>query len=128
LTSQFIFLGVIVCKSRHGRFISFAKTGLNIVVVNETTHAGSSPSTATSTLRVTSKRIATSEFSVTLGTNVRLLTSVQFTVTLEVVQTAETHLAFRAYVWFLLAMRQQMALEVVMACKLSIAVGTFVLL
>jgi hypothetical protein len=77
---------------------------------------------------VTSKRIATSEFSVTLGTNVRLLTSVQFTVTLEVVQTAETHLAFRAYVWFLLTMRQQMALEVVMACKLSIAVGTFVLL
>lgn len=74
-----------------------------------------------------SESITSGEFAITLGTDVRLLAGVQFTVALQVMKAAEAHLAFCANVGFLLAMRQQMALKIVMTRELSIAVGTFML-
>jgi hypothetical protein len=49
-------------------------------------------------------------------------------VAFQIVQTAETRLTSRALVWFFLAVRQQMAFEVVVSRKVGGAVGAFVTL
>jgi ribosomal protein L13E len=53
---------------------------------------------------------------------------VQFTMPLQVMKTAEAHLAFGANIGFFLAVCQQMTLKIVMARELGVAVGAFMLL
>jgi hypothetical protein len=52
----------------------------------------------------------------------------QFAVALEVVQPAESHLARLADEWFLVAVRKQMALQVVVSSELGLAVRALVFL
>lgn len=73
-----------------------------------------------------SQRIATGESSTTFVTSVRPFTRVKFSMALEIVQSPEPRLTGLANVWFLLAVRQQVTLQVVVARKVCRAVWTLV--
>jgi hypothetical protein len=55
-------------------------------------------------------------------------TGMKFGVALEIVQSTKPHLACLADIWLLLAMRQEMAFEIMMAREFSLAIRTPMLL
>jgi hypothetical protein len=125
-----------------------AATGINIVLsfpivlVNHTIHivasaighiiidaeTGSPTGTATLALVVSGQCVAASESAPTFRAGVWTFSGMKFCVAFQVVETAETRLARGALVGFLLAVREEMTLEVVMAREIGGAVGTLVAL
>jgi len=93
-------------------------------------HAEARPAacTATLTLVVSRKRIPAGKSAATFEAGMWPFTSVKFRVAFQIVQTAETCLASRTFVWLFLTMCQEMAFEIVMARKVGGAVGAFVTL
>jgi hypothetical protein len=93
-------------------------------------HAEARPAacTATLTLVVSRKRIPAGKSAATFEAGMWPFTGVQFRVAFQIVQTAETCLAGRTFVWLFLTMCQKMAFEVVMAREVGGAVWTFVTL
>lgn len=91
-------------------------------------HAETRPTacTATLTLVMARKRVPTSKSAATFEASVWPLASVQFRMAFQIVQTAETRLAGRTFVWLFLTVGQKMALEVVVPCEISRAVWALV--
>jgi len=97
---------------------------VNHVVVDA--EAGSPAGTATLAFVVPGQGIATGESAAALGTCVWAFSGVKFRVAFQVMQTAETCLAGGARVGLLLAVGEEMALEIVMAREVGGAVRAFV--
>jgi hypothetical protein len=76
---------------------------------------------------VTSQGVASGKLAIALGTDMRLLACVELTVSLQVVETTESHLAICTYKWLLLTVCQKVALEIVVAGEFGTAVRTLVL-
>jgi len=77
------------------------------------------PRTSSRSLVVTRQRIPPCESPTTLVAGVRPFARVQLRVTLQVVQTPEARLTRLAHIWLFLAVRQQVALEIVMASEIG---------
>jgi hypothetical protein len=95
--------GAVVDDARHRRVIALGRTSLVVVLAGEASHAGPSTGTASGTLAVPGQGVATREFAIALGTDVRLLAGMQLAVALQVVEPTESQLARLTDVRLLLA-------------------------
>lgn len=91
-------------------------------------HTRSSASTSTLTLVVARERVPSSKTASTFRANVRPLSGMEFGVSFQIMESPEARLAGLTDIRLFLAVREQVALEVMMPCKLSGAVRTAVLL
>jgi hypothetical protein len=82
LPSKFLLFSVIISETRHGGIIALAH--IQLVAVGKAAHARSPPCTSTSAFAVSRKRVSSRKLPVTFRTNVRLFTSVEFAMALEV--------------------------------------------
>jgi hypothetical protein len=73
------------------------------------------------------KRIASSKLPAALPAFVGPFSSMQFHMALQVVQAAESGITVHTFVWLFLTVGKQVTFQVVVACKLSGAIGAFVL-
>jgi hypothetical protein len=94
------------------------------IVGRKTSHASSSTGTSTLTFVVSRKRIASSKTPSALGAEMRSFAGMQFSVSFQVMQSAEPGLAGLTDKWLLLAMGEEMALKVVLAGEFSSAIWT----
>lgn len=104
------------------------EAGVTFAILIIVTSASSSSSTASWAFTVSRQCITASEFALTLLAYVRPLASVELRMSLEIMQSSEPLVAAITCEWLLLAMSEQMAFEIMMACEFSCAVGTFVFL
>lgn len=81
---------------------------------SKTSHTRPSTGTATLALVVARKRIPSSKPTSTFRTNMRPLSGMEFSVSLQIVESPEARLAGLTDVRFFLAVREQVALEVMM--------------
>jgi hypothetical protein len=116
-------IGLIVHDTVHRVVATIA-----IVVAAKAAHACPSACAPTGTFIVASQGVSSSEFTTTFGADVWSFACVQLGVAFEVVQTAEARLTRRAYIWFFLAVGQQMALQVMVSREFGGAIRTLVLL
>ena len=101
---------------------------LEVIISTETPHTGSSSRAAALSLAVTSESIASCEFPITFGTDMRTFTSVQLHMAFQIVQSSKSHCTCLADVRLFLAVSQQMTFQVMMTSKFCRAIRTFVLL
>lgn len=97
-----------------------------VIVSAEATHACAPASTATLAFSVPGKSISTRELAIALWTDVWTLAGMKFGVTLQVVKSTESHITRIAYERLFLAVRQQVALKVVLARKLCLAMRALI--
>lgn len=95
---------------------------------SKTSHTRPSTGTATLALVVARKRIPSSKTTSTFRTNMRPLSGMEFSVSLQIVESPEARLAGLTDVRFFLAVREQMALEVMMPGEFGGTVRTTVFL
>jgi hypothetical protein len=120
---------ICVHDAVHTAFAGLASMRAVIVILStKAAHARPTPGATALPFAMSRKRIATSELAVTLGTYMRTFTGVQFSMTLEIVKSAEAHITGLADVWLLLTVRQQVTLEIMMTREFCLTVGTFVFL
>ena len=101
----------IVDDTSHGRVVGVSRAcAVVIVVASKAAHTGPTPRAAAGTLAVPSQGVAAGELSVTLWTNMRLLSCVKFGVSFQIVQAPEAHLAVLAEEWFFLTMSEEVTL------------------
>jgi hypothetical protein len=116
-----IMFAAVVDDAVHG--LVTATVGQFVGIKTET---GPASRTATLALVVPSQRVATRKPAAALGTGMWALTSVEFRVSFQVMETSKSSLARGTLVWLLLAVCQEMALEIVVSRKIGRAVWALV--
>jgi hypothetical protein len=111
----------------HGVFA--ARSGIPVIVFPRiAAHTGSPPGTSALTLVMTSERIASREASAALGTDMGSFSRVEFRMPFEVMEPSESRLTGLTHVRLLLAVGEEVTLEVMMSREFGGAVRTAVLL
>jgi hypothetical protein len=121
LVSFPIMIAAMIYHAVHG--LVATAIGQFVAVKAETRPASCATSLA---FVVPCKRIATREPAAALGTCMWTFSSVEFRVSFQVMKASETRLAGGTLVRLFLAVRQEVALEVVVSRKVGRAVGAFV--
>lgn len=111
---------------RTATFIFHTVHAVTVAIVVIPAEAGSSSRTTSWAFVVSCQRITSRKFPPTLIAGMRPFSRMQFGVTLEVVQAAESRLACLTDVRLFLTVRQQMALQVVMPREVRGAIWAFV--
>lgn len=75
---------------------------------------------------MTGKRVTPGEFATTLRTLMIFLARVQLAMALKIVKPSKPKLALLTQIWLLLAMGEEMALQVMVSSELCIAIRTLV--
>lgn len=116
-------------KSLHSVFGGTMSSSIAIFFVgSKTSHTRPSTGTSTLALVVARKRIPSSKTAPTFWTNMRPLPSMEFSVSLQIVESPEARLAGLTDIRFFLTVCEQMALEVMMPGKFGRAVRATVFL
>lgn len=116
----FAILGMVLCI-----IASHTLIGLFAIIVATETLAVAA-STAARSLVMSCQSIASGKAAATFWTGMRPLARVKFGVALQVVQSSEARLTVLTDIRFLLAMGEKMALEIVVARKISRTIRTLV--
>lgn len=118
---------VPLCKhnSIHSTFVANVRLVI-IIFTTKAAHACTSSSTSTLSLCMSCQSVSSRKFTITLGANMRALSSMQLGVALQVMQSAEPHHTALTNKRLLLAVRQEMALKIVLASELGVTMWAFI--
>lgn len=117
-------LGLVVHQASHRVIIAT----IIVTIGHEATGAVSATGAASRPFVMSRQGVTTSEFSATLGADMRSLASVELGVTLEIMESAESGITVLTNVRFFVAVCQKMTLQVVMAGEVGVAVWASVFL